>query len=348
MELLFNDGDEYIRGHGAPDLRLHCVLAGAQKTLDAQVLLDPFEEQFHLPTTFVQSGDRQWRQGHVVGQENQRLARPRILETNAPQLLGIILGNVKAIERDTLIANHAGGSLGRSRVHPPGIHTTLGARDKERASLMEFVQPRKVQVAAIHDVKSAGFDQQNIEHVDITHLAVADMNESRNRPAQIQQRMHFYRCLRRAKWCPVEQAQAQIDGRGIQRVNGRIESGVYRFFGIEVPRPCNQSHGQLVINAPVSLIQRIRQGRAGRHAFQSHVKQLGLIGSKTNLDIAQGFAPGQLREGHHTKHIGATQGTHSRIAAVAFDDASKGLPWHVFHDLRKQRLAHVHAPPQVV
>ncbi len=44
MKLLFNDGDQHISGYGAPDLGLDRVLAGTQKTLDAQVLLDPFEQ----------------------------------------------------------------------------------------------------------------------------------------------------------------------------------------------------------------------------------------------------------------------------------------------------------------
>ena len=49
MQLLFDNRNQHIGGHGTPDLRLHRILAGAQKTLDAQVLLDPLEEQFHLP-----------------------------------------------------------------------------------------------------------------------------------------------------------------------------------------------------------------------------------------------------------------------------------------------------------
>jgi hypothetical protein len=97
----------------------------------------------------------------------------------------------------------------------------------------------------------------------------------------------------------------------------------------------------------VPLIQRIRQRRAGGYALQPHVKQLGVIGGQTNLDIAQGLAPRQLREDHHTKHIGAVQSAYSRISVVTFDDSAKGLPRHVLHHLRKQRLAHVHASPQV-
>lgn len=31
MEFLFDDSDQHIGGNGAPDLRLHCVLARAQK-----------------------------------------------------------------------------------------------------------------------------------------------------------------------------------------------------------------------------------------------------------------------------------------------------------------------------
>jgi hypothetical protein len=51
VKLLFDDGDEHVGGHCAPDLRLHRVFAGAQETLDAQVLLDSLEQRGDiLPT----------------------------------------------------------------------------------------------------------------------------------------------------------------------------------------------------------------------------------------------------------------------------------------------------------
>jgi len=54
MKLLFDDSDQHVGGHGAPDLRLHCVIVRAQKVLDIQVLLDPLEEQRYLPAALVQ------------------------------------------------------------------------------------------------------------------------------------------------------------------------------------------------------------------------------------------------------------------------------------------------------
>jgi hypothetical protein len=44
-EPLADDGDEDINRDRNPDLGLDGVLAGAVKSLDTQVLLDPFEEE---------------------------------------------------------------------------------------------------------------------------------------------------------------------------------------------------------------------------------------------------------------------------------------------------------------
>ena len=44
MKFLFDDGDQDVSRHGAPYLGLHRVLTGGQKSLDAQMLLDPLEQ----------------------------------------------------------------------------------------------------------------------------------------------------------------------------------------------------------------------------------------------------------------------------------------------------------------
>jgi hypothetical protein len=89
-QLLFDDYEQHLGRQGAPDLCLDCVFAGTQKPLDAEVLLDPLEEQLHLPTTFVHRSDCQRRQCRVVGQKDQSLARVRILEPDTLQMLRII------------------------------------------------------------------------------------------------------------------------------------------------------------------------------------------------------------------------------------------------------------------
>ena len=91
MQTFFQNGDEQINGDGAPDLGAHRVGAGAIKGFDAQMLLDPFEEEFDLPAAPIQLRDGQRRDGEVVGQKDQRLARFWIAITDATQRDGIIV-----------------------------------------------------------------------------------------------------------------------------------------------------------------------------------------------------------------------------------------------------------------
>ena len=131
MKLLLDDGDGHVGGDGTPDLSLDRVLAGAEEALDAQMLLDPLEEQFDLPATLVERADGERWQGGVVGQEDQRFARLRVFEANAPQMLWIGLGRIEASEHDPLVADHASIALRGCRIDAPGIHPPLGASDKE-------------------------------------------------------------------------------------------------------------------------------------------------------------------------------------------------------------------------
>jgi|JI10StandDraft_1071094.scaffolds.fasta_scaffold442118_2 hypothetical protein len=58
MQTFFRNDNQQIGRHGNPDLRLRRVLTGAEEHLDAQMLLDPFEEQLDLPTLAVQVGNQ--------------------------------------------------------------------------------------------------------------------------------------------------------------------------------------------------------------------------------------------------------------------------------------------------
>jgi len=73
-KLLLDNRHQDIDSDGDPNLRPHSVLGGAVVTLDELVLLDPLEEQFHLPSAPVQGADGRCWQGKLVAQEHQVLA----------------------------------------------------------------------------------------------------------------------------------------------------------------------------------------------------------------------------------------------------------------------------------
>ena len=233
-----------------------------------------------------------------------------VFEADAAKVLRIVGGRVEAVEHHALIANHPIGAFRGVRVDPSRIHVRLGAGDEERSGLMHRVQAPEVHVAAIHDVETARLDEQQVEHVDIVQLAIADVDEGRNGAAQIEQGVQFDGRLVGTKRRPVEQAQAEIDGGRVQRIDARIELQQRRFLSIQRSCAGDQPLGQAVIDAPIAPVQRIGQRRSRGRRLQSHVEKLGLIGRHAGLDIAQRLAPGELGESHDAKQVRAAQRAH--------------------------------------
>ena len=103
------------------------------------MLLDPFEEQFHLPATAIELGDGQRRQGKVVRQKDQPSLLLGIEITNAPQFVRVASAGDGIGERDDLIAHNTSGSVDRSGVKALTIESFAGARDKEGRGQVQSV-----------------------------------------------------------------------------------------------------------------------------------------------------------------------------------------------------------------
>ena len=105
MQTFLRNGDQQVGRYGYPDLRLDGVLAGAKEHLDAQMLLDPFEEQLHLPALAVQIGDQPWLEREVVGQEYHAFSSV-VLDHYAPHRCGVILARKIARQNTGLVAQN--------------------------------------------------------------------------------------------------------------------------------------------------------------------------------------------------------------------------------------------------
>ena len=298
-------------------------------------MLDPFEEQFDLPAVLVECGDSQRRQDKVVGQEDERLAALDIFESNAPQVLGVMLHSVKPVDQDRLIANNSARSIDLCRINSAGIHIGVDAHDEESARLMQSIETCEIQVTAIHDIERTSLDRHEVQHIDFVHLAVADKDKRWDCATQVQQSVQLDRALGFAKGSPVEQAQTQIDRGCVQRVDGflQIESDNIR-VAVELARATDQQCSDVRPNTPIARFVGIGQCRAMNAVTQSYRIKFARVGPKCYLDIAKTFASRQLRKGHHAKLLGAGHATNARVAAVAIDDATKACPRHEFHNLR--------------
>ena len=343
LKTLLDDRNEHISADSNPDLRLHRILALAQKCLDSEMLLDPLEEQFHLPALPVQLRDQFGCQRKIVGQKRNAFA-PLVFDHDSAQCGRIVLARIKHRERANLVAdNESVLAIHWLRIATRELSIALGASDEERLRLMDGEQPTEIQIAPVEQIVRARLDHQLVERIDLVGLAVGDMDERRDTAPQIQQRMQLDRGFGLAKPCPRINRQAQIDGGGIEGVDGSIQIEGQWLVGVQRAGDANQVLGEVGVDLPGSGRVRVSQHVArDRLATKAHVMEPGRLRTKIDLDIAQRFACGQLRKRHGKELIQTRERLYHVIAAMSCDATAKGGEWHMSHHLRKHEHALVH------
>lgn len=155
--MFLDNGDENVHADSDPDLGLHCILGGSIKRLDSKVLFDPLEEEFYLPTAFVQLGNGQGAEHKIVRQEYESFGRFEIDIADPTKGIGIFLGGLWAIEKNRLIASESCGFVDEAVVSTSTIEISLGANDKESRMEGEDIETGKIDIATIQNVKRTRF-----------------------------------------------------------------------------------------------------------------------------------------------------------------------------------------------
>ena len=319
MQAFFQNGDEQINGDGTPDLGAHRVGAGAIKGFAAQRLLDPFEEQFDLPSAPIQLRDGQRRHGEVVGQEDEGFARGGIAIANAAERVGIILLRRQAGQDHGLVEAQAGGFI-----HGPGVtagatEVLSGACDEESAALMQPMPAGEVELAAIHDVKRTGFPGDLVKDVDIMNTASGDNDDGGKVALEGQQCVELDGGLVPAKRRPRKQGQTEVNGGGVQRIGGGLEFKTERFIGVKRGRLLDEDVGEVGKDAPVALFIGHRQRVAGGGLADARVIEFRAESGEPGFDVPQTFAPGQLGKRQHKELFVSGQFADAEVAVVTGD-----------------------------
>ena len=101
-----DDGHQTVSDDCHIDSCLHRVLRSAPELLDSEVLLQPLEEQFYLPTVFVEFGDQQGLQPDGVGQEQELASLFIVLVSDGSQPFRIVLRGVISRQYYLCVRDH--------------------------------------------------------------------------------------------------------------------------------------------------------------------------------------------------------------------------------------------------
>src|SRR2546425_9082684 len=342
MQTLFENRHQQVNRNRDPDLGAHGVLAGAVEGFDAQMLFDPFEEQFDMPATMIKLRNRQCGHGEVVGQKDQRLASLGIAIADAAQRLRVSLLGVETAQHHGLVEAQSGDLVRRPRITSLTTEVFLGAGDEESRMLLDAMQAGKVQIAPVHDVERTGFVNQLVENVHIVDAARRDNNHGGEVALQGQQSVKFDGGFASAEGGPRKERQAQVDGGGVQRVSGLLKFGGKRLVGVERRGLLNEPLSEVGEDAPVAAFVGVGQCAAGGGLANTAVIELGTQGAQTGFDVAQTFAPGQLGKSHDGELFVAGQLADPEVAAIALNTLVEFVFGQTVQQLGENGAAFVH------
>jgi len=287
METFSNDGDKDIGGDGNPDLGLYRIFGSSVEGLDAEMLLDPFEEQFDLPSAFVEFGDGQRRKDEIVGQKNEMFFPFGVEVFYTAEFFWITCQRFGRNQHYGLIALQAVGSIHRMGVDSSEPRVFLGPCDEKGEELSKHVEPFEVQVSAIHDVEGSRFWDQDIKDIDVMERSVGDFDERGNVAADIQERMHFNGGFMLTERRPGKEGKAKVDGRGIQSVGGLLEFDAKVFIGVKGACLRNQDLAEVGVHPPVPFFVRLSKGAPRYSSSDAEMIKLLPAGTETGLNIPE-------------------------------------------------------------
>jgi len=344
MKFLFHDGDKQVGADCDPDLRFDRVRGRAVECLDPQMLLDPFEEEFDLPAGFVELGNRGGVEVEVVGQENERFLRLGIAVTDSSKRLRVFSRRIVTREQNRLVADETRRPVDMTRVATAEVEVLFRPCHEERSGRVEIEEPPEIEISSVDKIERPRHRNEDVHDIDFVSKRIGNMNEFGDIPPQVEQHVQLDRRLGGTEVRPWKKRQAQIDRRGIEGVNRRVQVDSKILVGIERLGFLNENLGDVGVDAPVPGFVGVGQCAARHRRADPHMEQLRMKTPQAGLDVAEAFPIGQLSEQHAKQMIPAGKRTNMLVSRISRDAGAKTTIRKKVHDLRENETTRVHAP----
>ena len=177
---------------------------------------------------------------------------------------------------------------------------------------------------------------------DVTDAAVRNVDNGGNVAVKIQQRVQLNCCFGALKGSPGKQGQAQVDGGGIQRIDGLLEVDRERFVSVQGACLTDENLSEVGVNMPVAPLVGVRQSISGNRAAKAHVIKAWSDRTQTSLDIAQTFAVAELGERHTEKLVQTRERLDVEVPTITRYASAQFSVQEQVHQLRKYSAAKVH------
>jgi hypothetical protein len=138
VQFIFENCDHHVDAHSNSDRCLESVGRRIEKILDPEILLDPLEKQFYLPSAFVEQGNGKRRQSKMDRQANENALHLGIEIAEAAQPAWISPPAVEGLRANDLIGAYASGGINNlMRLQWHMLQRSLDADDEESVDILK-------------------------------------------------------------------------------------------------------------------------------------------------------------------------------------------------------------------
>ena len=316
-EFFVSDQSDQVDANGNPDLRLHRIERVAKEVLDHQVLLEPFEEQFDLPALLVNGRNGQCGQVQPIAQEHLIELRFLVEELDPSQWCRVGLLGLVSQQLDGLIGAYPCAGVDGMAVHGREFQIVFSPDNEAALALNQGIQTGKVDLAPVQHHYGARGQPQSVERFD--------------------------HCFGRAKVGPWEQLETQIDGGRVHRIQGLFQAQSDIVVFVKCDGQLDQTLSQGFEEFAAEPFVGIGQGGSGHAVAQSDVVKLGFLRIQARNQVAQTFAPRELRVGHTNEVAPCGEVPRPAVGLVLVDEVFEVSKRHEAQHLCKHRSTRVHA-----
>lgn len=309
-----------------------------------QMLLDPFEEQFHVPTFAVEFCYGQGFITEMVCQETVDVASVEVFVSDHPQFLGITLGGLVGGEFDNLISYDAGVLVDRIGLDDFVLHIVLRPGNEERPILVYPVEEtEEVNISLIHHIDGTHFYAEFIQHPDIVSGSICEIDECGDVAAQVEKCMHLHTSLCFTESGPWTELQAEADSAAVEGIDRIVkvkpEGGI---ISIERPNSLNENLTEVPIDTPVAEFICLSQCVARNSVTDTAHIQLVGDGRQARFDVPETVLVRVLRHAHDQELIVAGEVPDTIVPVVSGYAIVELTSWNEGHELGKHCASLVH------
>ena len=229
LEVVLDDGNEAVGDDGDMNLYAHCILRFSPESFDLEMLLDPFEEQFHLPPVFIKESDVFGCKMEVVRVVNEAPLKFRSIVDNPSDDSRVLLLVLLLGEADTLVFENIVSPIQNAlSVDNLVCRLTLFSDDKECPEHVDAIESDEVKIASVKHIARQRLICEPVHRVDIMHLGCSDSVEHRNLSDDVNLGMNPDARLGSSELCPSEYGHAEVDGCGVDGIESAMQLKLLR------------------------------------------------------------------------------------------------------------------------